>query len=232
VGTAIVQVFGLSVGMTGLGEEAARRAGFDADAAYVMPAHHAGYYPDARPLRVKLVYDRPSGRVLGAQVVGAAGVDKRIDVIATVMHFGGTVDDLAALDLAYAPQFSSAKDPVHFAAMVAQNQRRGLASAIAPDELDGQVLVDVRTGEEYAAGTLPGAVNVPLDELRRRVGELDPSKPTVVFCQIGLRGYLAQRILRQRGFEDVRTLKGGIAMAERFGLPVQRPRVREEVAVG
>lgn len=217
LGTAIVQVFGLSAGVTGLGEQSARAAGFDADTAYASPSQHASYYPGSQPMRVKLVYDRPTGRVLGAQIVGQAGVDKRLDVIATAIHFGGTVDDLAALDLAYAPQFASAKDAVHVAAMVAHNQRRGLTAALAPSELNGQVLLDVRTPSEYANGTLAGAVNIPLDELRGRLSQLDPAKPTVTFCQVGQRGYIAQRILRQHGFADVKNLKGGFSLARRAG---------------
>jgi rhodanese-related sulfurtransferase len=123
------------------------------------------------------------------------------------------VDDLATLDLAYAPQFGSAKDAVHMAAFVAQNQRRGLMEAVSPRDIDGEVLVDVRTPAEFEAGTLAGAVNIPLDQLRSRLGELDPGKPTVTFCKIGLRGYIAQRILRQNGFEHVRNLQGGYELA-------------------
>jgi NADPH-dependent 2,4-dienoyl-CoA reductase/sulfur reductase-like enzyme/rhodanese-related sulfurtransferase len=215
LGTAIVQVFDLSVGVTGLGEAAARAAGFEVETAYVMPGHHAGYYPDAKPVRIKLIYDDRDGRILGAQMVGAAGVDKRIDIIATAMHFGGTVDDLAQLDLAYAPQFGSAKDPIHMAAMVAQNQRSGMMAAASAAEGDGCVLVDVRTAEEHAAGCLPGSVSVPLDELRDRAGELDPGRATMTYCQIGMRGYVAQRMLKQMGFGDVRNLKGGYALAEK-----------------
>jgi NADPH-dependent 2,4-dienoyl-CoA reductase/sulfur reductase-like enzyme/rhodanese-related sulfurtransferase len=222
LGTAIVQVFDLSVGMTGLGEAAARRAGYDVDVAYALAGHHAGYYPDAKPLRIKLIYDATTGRVLGAQMAGEAGIDKRVDVIATAIHFGATVDDLAELDLAYAPQFGSAKDPVHIAAMIARNQRDGLMPAVVATALAGdEVLVDVRNPEEHANGSLPGAINIPVDELRHRYGELDAGRPTVVFCQVGQRGYVAQRILRQRGFPNVRNLKGGLTMAVAAGLPAR-----------
>jgi len=214
LGTAIVQVFGLSAGVTGLGQAAARKAGFDVDTAYVFPADHAGYYPGAQTMLLKLLYDRPTGRILGAQAVGAAGIDKRLDVVATVLHFGGTIDDLAALDLAYAPQFSSAKDPLHIAAMVAQNQRRGAMPALDPSELNGQVLIDVRTPTEHAAGTLPGARNIPVDDLRARVAELDAARPTIVFCQVGQRGHIATRILLQNGFTNVQNLKGGYRLAK------------------
>jgi rhodanese-related sulfurtransferase len=213
MGTAIVQVFGLSIGVTGLSERDARRNGIDVDTAYVLPNHHAAYYPGAQPMRLKLIYEKPGGRIVGAQAAGGEGVDKRLDVIATAMAFGGTIDQLAEVDLAYAPQFGAAKDPVHMAAFVAQNQLRGVSGALTLEEIDGEVLVDVRTPEEYARGTLPGAVNIPVDDLRRRLGELDSSKPTVVFCQVGLRGYIAQRILRQHGFDNVRNLKGGWSLA-------------------
>jgi NADPH-dependent 2,4-dienoyl-CoA reductase/sulfur reductase-like enzyme/rhodanese-related sulfurtransferase len=212
LGTAVVGVFDLTVGVTGMGEAAARAAGFDVDTAYVHAAHHASYYPGAQQMHIKLIYDRETGRILGAQAVGKAGVDKRIDVIATVMHFKGTIDDLAGLDLAYAPQYGSAKDPVHMAAFVAQNQRSGLTPAVAPDERDGQALIDVRTPKEFAAGSLPGAINIPVDDMRSRLGELDPKKPVTVYCQVGLRGHVATRILAQSGFE-VRNLKGGYVLA-------------------
>lgn len=215
LGTAIVGVFSLSVGSAGLGLGAAKAAGFDADVAYVTANHHAGYYPGAKPIRIKLIYDNTTGTILGAQAVGEAGVDKRLDVVATAIHFGGTVDDLASLDLAYAPQFGSAKDPLHIAAMVAQNQRKAICPAISAEELDHPVLLDVRTPQEHAAGTLPGAVHIPVDELRQRLDEIDPQKPTVVFCKIGLRGYIAQRILAQHGFTNAHNLKGGYDLASR-----------------
>lgn len=214
LGTAIVQVFDLSVGMTGLSEFAAKKAGLDADSAYVYPAHHATYYPGAQPLRIKLVYERTSGKILGAQAIGAAGVDKRIDVIATAIHFGGTVEDLSQLDLAYAPQFASAKDPIHLAAMVAINQCQNLMPAIAPNQLNGQTLLDVRTAAEFAKGSLPSAINIPVEELRQRLAELDPKTKIVTFCQIGLRGYVAQRILQQNGFKTVQNLKGGYSLVK------------------
>lgn len=216
LGTAIVGVFDLAIAMAGLSEEAARRAGLDFDTAYALPSHHAGYYPGAKQMRIKLVYEKPTGRILGSQIVGREGVDKRIDVIATAMHFKGTIDDLAALDLAYAPQYGSAKDPVHIVAMVAQNQRRDFTPATTTP--DSPQLVDVRTSEEFASGTIRGAVNIPLDSLRHRLNELDTAAPTVAFCQVGQRGHVATRILRQRGFHNARNLKGGIALARRGGV--------------
>lgn len=220
-GTAIVAVFGLSAAVTGLGESAASAAGFDADAAYVHPLHHAGYYPGAHQMHLKLIYDRRDGRVLGAQAVGAQGVDKRIDAVATLIHFKGTIDDLSALDLAYAPQFGSAKDPLHMAAFVAQNQRRGITKAVSPGPVGDDLLLDVRTPAEFAAGTLEGAINIPVDELRSRLGELDCNRDITLFCQVGLRGYVAQRILQQNGFRKVKNIKGGFLLAGHM-MPVRQ----------
>jgi NADPH-dependent 2,4-dienoyl-CoA reductase/sulfur reductase-like enzyme/rhodanese-related sulfurtransferase len=213
-GTAAVQVFGVSAALTGLNERAAREAkSYDVDVAYVLPNHHAGYYPGAQQMRIKLVYDRATRKVLGAQAVGGAGVDKRIDVVATVLYFGGTIDDLAQLDLAYAPQFGSAKDALHLAAFVAQNQLDRPGSAVAPaDRPKDAVTIDVRTAAEFDAGSIAGAKHIPVDELRERIGELDPAKETVVFCAVGQRGHVAQRILVQHGFAAVRNLKGGFTM--------------------
>jgi rhodanese-related sulfurtransferase len=217
--TAIVRIFGLDVGITGLGRKAAEASGFDVDTAIVHPNDHAAYYPGAHQMHLMLVYDKASGRLLGAQAVGPSGVDKRIDVIATALHFRGTIDDLAALDLSYAPQFSGAKDPVHFAAFVADNQRRGLTPAV--DAVDStELLLDVRTASEVQHGMLPNALHIPLDELRNRLGELDSRRPTVVYCQVGVRGHIAVRILRESGFASVKNLKGGYVQAAlRHGNP-------------
>ena len=213
LGTSIVQVFGMAAGLTGLSLAQARAAGFDADCAYVLPSHHAGYYPDAQQMRIKLVYDKTDGRVLGAQAVGNAGVDKRLDVIATTIHFRGTIDDLSQLDLAYSPQYGSAKDAVHYAAFVAQNQRSGLTPGIDPRyEFKDLFLLDVRTAAEYAKGALPGSINIPVDELRERINEIPTGRKIAVTCQVGLRGHVATRLLRERGFDAV-NVKGGYATA-------------------
>lgn len=212
-GTAIVGLFGRTAGMTGLSAKAARKLNVPHAVSYAIRSQHAGYYPGAEPMILKLVYNPDDGRVLGAQAVGGEGVDKRIDVVATVLHFRGTIDDLAGLDLAYAPQFGSAKDPLHIAAFVAQNERAGLVRQIpvgAPIP-DGQ-LVDVRNPEEVARGTLPGAIHIPLSQLRARLGELDRARPVTVFCQVGQRGYYAARVLMQSGFRDVSNLAGGYRM--------------------
>lgn len=213
LGTAIVKVFDINVGITGLSERAATAAGFDVDTAYVLPSHHASYYPGAESMRIKLIYEKSTGLVIGAQIVGKAGVDKRLDVIATTIHFRGTIDDLAALDLAYAPPFASAKDAVHFAAFVAQNQRRHVAESISAGDLDGEQLVDVRSESEFKSGALKNAIHIPVDELRNRAGELNPDQPTVAYCQAGMRGYVAQRMLTQLGFKNVKNLKGGFTLA-------------------
>lgn len=213
LGTAIVAVFDLAVAVTGLGEKAAREAGFDVDTAYVLPNHHVGYYPGAKSMRIKLIYDKTTGKVLGGQIVGTEGVDKRIDVLATAISFGATLEQLAGLDLAYAPQFGAAKDPLHLAAFVALNQMRGISNGVTLSQVNGDQLIDVRSESEFAAGSLPGAKNIPLETLRDRASEFDRTKPVTVFCQVGQRGFVAERILRQRGFKDVKNLKGGYAMA-------------------
>lgn len=216
--TSIVRVFGFAAGQAGLSLRAALKAGFDASAAHIVSYHHASYYPGAEPLDVKLVYERDSGRVLGAQVVGKAGVDKRLDIIGTLIHFNGTVDDLAELDLAYAPPFGSAKDPLHMAAFVAQNDLDGMAPLVQPDaDLSGFQVVDVREQRErdkLPLAEAPHAVHIRLDDLRERLGELDPTRPTVVSCLSGARSYAAVRILAQHGFREVYNLTGAAAMRD------------------
>lgn len=215
LGTAIVRVFDVTAGMTGLSMQAAQRRGFNASAVFVQANHHSGYFPGAQPMLLKLVYAAADGRLLGAQAVGGDGVDKRIDVVATAMHFRGTVRDLTELDLAYAPPFGSAKDPVHMAAFAAVNGLDGLTEIVQPDaDLSGMQVLDVRTDGEVAAGMETGAVHIPLDDLRTRIGELDPARPTAVLCRSGLRAWVASRILRQRGFERVCVVTGGSLMRE------------------
>jgi rhodanese-related sulfurtransferase len=217
-GTAIVGAFGKVAASTGLSVRAARQAGFDAGWSYAIRGHHVGYYPGAEQMILKLVYDRATRRVLGGQAVGGAGVDKRIDVVATVLHFRGTIDDLAGLDLAYAPQFGAAKDPVHIVAFVAVNEADGLLRQRGPDEppgngqaVDGQIL-DVRTEAEFASGAVPGAINMPLSTVRRRLNELDRNRPVYVYCGVGQRAWNAIRILAQNGFTEVWNLAGGVTL--------------------
>lgn len=216
LGTMIVKVCDLTIAKTGLSEREASGEGIPHYVSYTHSQHHAGYYPGARMMTVKLVVDRFTGRVLGAQIVGGAGVDKRIDVIATAIHARMTVEDLEDLDLAYAPPYSSAKDPVNIAGFVAANIHRGEVDAIEPDELEALLkreeiqLVDVRTpAERNKTGEVPGAHLMPIDQLRELAGELDPHKKTVVYCAVGYRSYLAYKILKQRGFDDVSHLAGG-----------------------
>lgn len=215
VGTSIVKVCDFSAGKTGLSEREAREAGFDPLVSYTHPAHHAGYYPGAQPLDLKLVADRESGRILGAQIVGRQGVDKRIDVLATAIYAGMAVEDLEGLDLAYAPPYSSAKDPVIMAGFVAANEWRGEVQVVTCAEIlrgsewgESPRLLDVRTAGEYERGHLPGALNFPLDELRGSLERVPGDRHLVVYCGVGYRSYHACKILRHHGYE-VSNLSGG-----------------------
>ncbi|HUT92088.1 MAG TPA: FAD-dependent oxidoreductase [Thermoguttaceae bacterium] len=211
-GTAICKVFDLAIGMTGLSERSLKKAGAAYEKVFVHPSSHAGYYPGAKQISLKLLFDPDTGRVFGAQAVGAEGIDKRIDVIAVAIRAGLTVRDLAEQELSYAPPYGSAKDPVNYAGFVATNVLNGdvrlchVEDVVAPG--DHQLLLDVRTPAEVEAGTIPGAINIPVDELRQRLGELPQGKEVLAFCQVGLRGYLACRILSQNGFA-CRNLTGG-----------------------
>jgi len=211
-GTAICKVFGLAIGMTGVSERSAKRHNIPYEKVYVHPASHASYYPGASPISLKLLFDPKSGRVLGAQAVGASGVDKRIDVLAVAIRAGFTVFDLEDLELSYAPPYGSAKDVVNYAGFVAANVLRGdtevcqVEHVVSPKE--DQALLDVRTDAEVAGGTIPGAIHIPVDSLRSRMNELPRNKEILVFCQVGLRGYLACRMLKQNGFR-CRNLTGG-----------------------
>ncbi|UQZ33399.1 CoA-disulfide reductase [Paenibacillus sp. PK3_47] len=211
-GTSIIKVFSLSGATTGNNEKTLQRLGIPYQVSYVHPSSHASYYPGAVPLTLKLLFDS-AGTVLGAQAVGPDGVDKRIDDIATVIHFRGKVSDLAGLELSYAPPFSSAKDPVNMAGYTAENILAGRTRVFVPRDLatrnSGQtILVDVRSEIEHNNGHIPGSVHIPVDELRSRLSELDPAKEIWVYCQVGLRGYTASRILQQKGYR-VRNLTGG-----------------------
>ncbi|MFD0958163.1 FAD-dependent oxidoreductase [Paenibacillus chungangensis] len=211
-GTAIIKVFGLTGASTGSNERTLNKLGVPYHAIYVHPISHAGYYPGAKPMSLKLLFNE-QGRVLGAQAFGEEGVDKRIDVIATVIRLGGTVYDLTELELSYAPPYSSAKDPVNMAGYVAENVLEGRLDVLTVNELDGidadaVQLLDVRTVAEYGRGHLDGALNIPVDDLRERLHELDRNKEIYAYCEVGLRGYIASRILSQHGFR-VRNLTGG-----------------------
>jgi len=211
-GTAICKVFDLAIATTGLNEKSLKRIGRRYEKVYVHPAHHAGYYPGASQMSLKLLFDPQDGRILGAQAVGTHGVDKRIDVIAVAMRAGMTVQQLQHVELCYAPPFGSAKDTVNYAGFVASNLMSGdmpvchTSDVVAPS--DDNMLIDVRNPSEVKGGTIPAAVNIPIDELRSRLHELPRDKEMLVFCQVGLRGYLACRILNQAGF-NCRNLTGG-----------------------
>lgn len=205
-GSSVVKVFSMTAAATGVNEKNARNAGFDPEAVILSPMSHAGYYPGGRLMTMKLVYDKPTLRVLGAQIVGYEGVDKRIDVLATAIHAEMTAPQLKELDLAYAPPYSSAKDPVNMAGFMAEDLDQGLVQQWrAEDEpalpRDGSVqLVDVRTQAEYAAGHIDGFINLPVDQLREHLEQLDKTKPVYLVCQSGLRSYIASRILKGSGF--------------------------------
>ena len=217
LGTAIVGLFGLAAASTGWSEKRARAAGKDIRVIHLHPVNHAGYYPGAAMLNMKLIVDATNDSILGAQVVGEEGADKRIDVIATAMRAGLKAADLADLELAYSPQYGSAKDPINFAGFIDDNMING-ERTVQWHELEalqeaGAVLVDVRTPGEFAAGAIPGAVNIPLDELRERHGEVaelakSGNGEVIVHCRVGLRGHLAVTLLRNLG-QDAANLDGG-----------------------
>lgn len=213
LGTSIAKVFDLTVAAAGANAKLLRREGIPYRSSYTHGASHAGYYPGAVPLSIKILFAPDNGRLLGAQVVGFDGVDKRIEMLAGVMQREGTVYDLAELEQAYAPPFAAAKDPVNMAGFVAENILEKRVRTLHWREVAtlpaDTVRVDVRTREEYALGSIPGFISIPVDELRERLGELPADRPVVVTCAVGLRGYLAYRILTQNGFGDVRNLSGG-----------------------
>lgn len=210
-GTAIVGILGMTAGTTGASEKGLRRAGVsDYGVVYLHPGHHAGYYPGAHPIHLKLLFSLGDGRILGAQAVGEEGVDKRLDVVATMIQMRGTVHDLAEAELCYAPQYGSAKDPVNVAGMMAANALRGdmpLADWSALGSTKASLL-DVREPDEFANGHIEGATNLPLSQLRRREAEVPRDREVWVYCAAGQRAYFAQRLLRQRGV-DARNLSGG-----------------------
>ena len=212
LGSSILKVFQLTAASTGLNEKQLKAAGIPYLKTYTHPASHAGYYPGGTPMSMKLLFG-PDGKVFGAQAVGQEGVDKRMDVLATVIRLNGTVYDLQDLELCYAPPYSSAKDPVNMLGFTAANILNGdmkdfYCEDLAGLDFDKVFLLDCRTPAEFAMGTIPGAVNIPLDELRNRLEELPKDKPVYEFCQVGLRGYIAYRILSQHGFEAY-NLSGG-----------------------
>ena len=206
-GSSVIKVFNLTAAVTGVNETNAKKAGLNVDTVLLSPMSHAGYYPGGRVMTMKVVFEQETYRLLGAQIVGYEGVDKRIDVLATAIHAGMKATELKDLDLAYAPPYSSAKDPVNMAGFMVDNLAKGLLRQWHLEDAnalprDGSVtLLDTRTTGEYRRGHIEGFVNIPVDELRERLGELPPDKPVYVICQSGLRSYIACRILAGHGFE-------------------------------
>lgn len=214
LGTAIIKVFGLTGASTGLNERAVKRLNISYERIYLHPNDHASYYPGATPISIKLIYEKGSGKILGAQVIGIKGVDKFIDVIATTIKFGGKLEDLAELELAYAPPFSSAKSPINMAGFVGLNLEEGLVEQIVMEDLKNydknkQIILDVREEVEVATGKIDNSINVPLSELRKRFIELPKDKEILIYCAVGLRGYIASRFLLQNGYR-VKNIAGGI----------------------
>jgi rhodanese-related sulfurtransferase len=210
--------------MTGAAEKTLRRAQRPFRKVYIHPAHHAGYYPGAEAMTLKILFDPTNGQLLGAQGVGGAGVDKRIDVLAVAIQAGMTVFDLEEMELAYAPQYGSAKDPINMAGFVAGGLIRGdhpqidldeVLSALASSIAEPPFLLDVRLPSEFSAGHIPGAVNIPVDDLRSRLSEIPTGRKIVTYCQVGQRGYLATRILLQAGFPAV-NIGGGFKTFQLF----------------
>ncbi len=205
-GSSVIKVFDMTAATTGINETNARKAGLDVDTVILSPMSHAGYYPGGKLMTMKVVFEKETYRLLGAQIVGYDGVDKRIDVLATAIHAGMNATDLKDLDLAYAPPYSSAKDPVNMAGFMIDNISKGLKQWHLEDAaklpMDGSVtLLDTRTVGEYSRGHIEGFKNIPVDELRERIGEIEAGKPVYVICQSGLRSYIATRILEGYGFE-------------------------------
>lgn len=213
-GSSVMKLFDMTVASTGLNEDAAKAAGLNYDKIHIFSSSHATYYPGAANLTIKALFEQPTGRIFGAQVVGFDGVDKRCDVLATAIRAGMTAYDLAELELCYAPPYSSAKDPVNMAGFAIENILTGKVRQFHWDDIPrivddpNAVLLDVRTAPEWQSGSIPGAVHIPLDSLRENLAELDPEKEIYVHCQSGLRSYLACRILSQHGFSCY-NLSGG-----------------------
>ncbi|HEY9857315.1 MAG TPA: FAD-dependent oxidoreductase [Stenomitos sp.] len=225
LGTSVVKVFEATAAMTGLSEKAAREAGFEAGVAILHKDHHAGYYPGAEEITLKLVYDRKTARLLGAQAFGRAGVEKRIDVLATALHGQFTLSDLAELDLAYAPPYSSANDPINLAAFIGLNDLSGFSPLVTPAELAAEIrepgayVLDVRKDGEFAKSHLKAAHHIPVDALREHLDALPRDRRVLIYCRSGFRGHLAARILKEQGFRDVANVTGGyLSMLTEGGL--------------
>ena len=213
-GSSVIKVFDMTAAVTGINETNAKKAGLDVDKVILSPMNHAGYYPGGKLMTMKVVFEKETFRLLGAQIVGYDGVDKRIDVLATAIHAGMKAPELKELDLAYAPPYSSAKDPVNMAGFMIENIADGLLKQFHLEEMkelsarEDVTLLDVRTKKEYEHGHADGFINIPVDDLRERLHELKPDQPVYVMCQSGLRSYIAVRILTGNGY-DARNFSGG-----------------------
>jgi NADPH-dependent 2,4-dienoyl-CoA reductase/sulfur reductase-like enzyme len=224
-GTSVIKIFNLTAANTGNNERTLKRLNIPYKAIFIHPVSHASYYPGAEQITLKLLFN-DEGTILGAQAVGKEGVDKRIDVIATVIRLHGTIYDLTELELSYAPPFSSAKDPVNMAGFVAENVINGRMDVISPEQYlesnnEDTILLDVRTVPEFEKGHIEGALNIPVDSLRERIGELDKDKEIIEYCQVGLRGYIAARILNQNGFK-VKNMTGGFKSASALNFKINK----------
>lgn len=214
IGTSIAKVFDMTVASTGLPAKRLKQAGIEYMSSTTHSGSHAGYYPDALPMSIKITFDPKSGKLYGGQIVGYKGVDKRIDEIALIIKYKGTIYDLTQLEHAYAPPYSSAKDPAAIAGYAAENLAKGKSFPLYWREMQDVdpskvTILDVRTEDEYLLNSIPGAINIPLDEIRNRMNEIPSNKPVYLYCAVGVRGYVASRILLQHGFTDVRNLSGG-----------------------
>ena len=230
IGTSIAKVFDMTVAASGLPAKRLKQAGIDYLSATIHSGSHAGYYPDALQMSIKITFSPTDGKLLGAQIVGYNGVDKRIDEFSQVIKHNGTVYDLMALEQAYAPPFSSAKDPVAVAGSVAGNILNGKMHPLYWRELQVAdlskiTLVDVRTPDEFALGSLKGAVNIPLDDMRERMQEIPQDKPIYLYCGVGLRGYLASNILLMNGYKEVKNLIGGLKLYKAATAPLPEPKI-------
>jgi rhodanese-related sulfurtransferase len=235
LGSSVVKIFDAVAASTGLTETAALAAGFDAASAIVVKDHHASYYPGGRELVLKLVYERSSGLLLGGQAFGGEGVEKRIDALAVALHGKMTLGDLAEMDFAYSPPFSSANDPLNVAAFAGLNDISGYAPLIGAEEArklleknaagpagERVLLLDVRNLNEYETSHVRGAVNIPVDELRFRLNEVSREAPILVHCRSGFRSHLALRILKENGWKNVRNVTGGyVAIAAVGGFEIE-----------
>ncbi len=231
LGSSVVKVFDATAAMTGLSEQFARTLGFNVGVAVIHKDHHASAFPGGKELSLKLVFDRHTRRLLGAQAFGHAGVDKRIDVLATALQGKLTIDDLAELDLAYSPPYSSANDPINLAAFIAQNDLSGFSPLVTAGQLKAELetqtpplVLDVRTAKERALGFIDGSLHVPVDEVRASLERIPRDRRLVVHCRSGFRAHLAVRTLIENGYLDVRNLTGGwVSLELEGGLPIRRP---------